>query len=163
MGITLAVIAGGMLLIASGGTSLTIADRGMAIPVAEDSTDAVVGIEGDEQILLTYGSTRSNSTSSVSQTPTFFNITNKFSWAVDLSISVIGDSNAPPNLHGDPWINQSQLDPGETASVSGDVVCASQPSERWTFVLTLESEGMRTHVTHNVLISCQQTSSPGQS
>lgn len=155
--IVLAVIAGAMLLIASGGSALSIADRGTSIAITEDPSNAVVGIEGDEQISLTYGSSRSSQTSPVSKTPIFFTITNHFGWEVDVSVSVRGDSNTPPNLQGDPWIDHSQLSSKETASVSGDVVCANQASEEWTFVLTLESEGMNTRVTHSVVVSCDKT------
>lgn len=155
--IVLAVIAGAMLLIASGGSALSITDRGMSIAITEDPSNAVVGIEGDEQISLTY----SNQTSPVSKTPIFFTITNHFGWEVDVSVSVRGDSNTSPNLQGDPWIGHSQLSSKETASVSGDVVCANQASEEWTFVLTLESEGMNTRVTHSVVVSCDKTVSEG--
>jgi hypothetical protein len=142
------------IVMATGSFSAATMPRSVAIPVADDPEDGLVGIDADEEITLEYGSHRANN----SRGPVMLiTVMNNFERSIDIEVDVSGDRNTPPNLQGTPRIEDETLDPGESADVMADIVCASQPPETWTVTISVSSDGVSSVVTHEVTIVCEHT------
>lgn len=159
------------LSLSTSGFTAASADRAVAVDVAEDPADALVGfVAAPEHVELTYGSNddRGNDTASTAhRTVTLLELRNNLDGEVTYTVALEGDGRGPPTVRrlrfvgGTGGVRPSTVErPGGEAVLEADVVCASTGAETWTLRVVATAADFEAQVRHDVTVTC--IGSPGR-